>query len=97
MEVFRNGYALSVEFHATKSDTYLTLTNIYAPCVDTEKLEFLRWLHNMHIPSDENCMLVGVFNLIISHQDRNNHETLKVSNSLGSLTPSLRFVCPTTI
>jgi hypothetical protein len=77
MEVFCNGYALSVEFHAKKSDTYLTLTNIYAPCVDTEKIEFLQWLHNMHIPSDQNCMLVGVFNLIRSHQDRNKPGNIK--------------------
>jgi hypothetical protein len=71
VEVFQNIYALSVELHATKSDAYWTLTNIYAPCIDSEQLQFLQWLHNLHILADENYMMVGDFNLIRSPQDRN--------------------------
>jgi hypothetical protein len=47
------------------------LTNIYAPCQDDEQLVFLDWLHNVDIPSEENCLLVGDFNLLRSPQDRN--------------------------
>jgi hypothetical protein len=50
---------------------YWTLINIYAPCVDSEQLQFLDWLHNLHIPTDENYMMVGDFNLIRFPQDRN--------------------------
>jgi hypothetical protein len=69
--VFQNRYALPVELHATKSEVYWTLTNIYAPCVDNEQFQFLQWIHNIHIPADENYMMVGDFNLIRSPQDRN--------------------------
>jgi hypothetical protein len=65
-EVFHNMCALIVEFHATKSDDYWTLTNIYAHCTDNEQLQFLQWMHNIHIPLDENYMMVGDFNLIRS-------------------------------
>jgi exonuclease III len=71
VEVFQNRYALPVELHATKSEVYWTLTNIYAPCVDNEQFQFLQWIHNIHIPADENYMMVGDFNLIRSPQDRN--------------------------
>jgi hypothetical protein len=54
-----------------KSDTYWTLTNIYAPCTDREQLHLLQWMHDIHISSDENYMMVGDFDLIRSPQDRN--------------------------
>jgi hypothetical protein len=47
------------------------LTNIYAPCQDAEQLIFLDWLHHVDIPPEENCLLVGDFNLLRSPQDRN--------------------------
>jgi hypothetical protein len=46
------------------------LTNIYAPCTDNKQLQFLQWMHDIHISSDENYMMVGDFNLIRSPQDR---------------------------
>jgi exonuclease III len=69
--VFHNDYALSVEFQSTKSDLFWTLTNIYAPCQDSQQLDFLHWLNNVTIPDEENWLLVGDFNLIRSPQDRN--------------------------
>jgi exonuclease III len=38
--VFQNRYAVSVELQSTKTDTYWTLTNVYAPCQDNEQLFF---------------------------------------------------------
>jgi exonuclease III len=69
--IFHNQYALSVELHATRSDISWTLTSIYAPCKNNEQLEFLQWLHDVHIPADGSCLLVGDFNLLRSPQDRN--------------------------
>jgi exonuclease III len=70
-EVFHSQSALSVELHATKSDASWTFTNIYAPCQDDDRLIFLDWLHNIDIPPEENCLLVGDYNLLRSPQDRN--------------------------
>jgi hypothetical protein len=62
---------MSVELQSTKSDLFWTLTNIYAPCQDSQQLDFLHWLNNISSPDDENWLLVGDFNLIRSPQDRN--------------------------
>jgi hypothetical protein len=70
-EVFHSQSALSVELHATKSDASWTFTNIYAPCQDDDRLIFLDWLHNIDIPPEENCLLVGDYNLLRSPHDRN--------------------------
>jgi exonuclease III len=69
--VFQNRYAVSVELQSTKTDTFWTLTNVYAPCQDNEQLVFLHWLNSLVIPDDENWLLMGDFNLIRSPQDRN--------------------------
>jgi hypothetical protein len=60
-----------VELQSTKTDTFWTLNNVYAPCQDNEQLVFLHWLNSLVIPDDENWLLMGDFNLIRSPQDRN--------------------------
>jgi endonuclease/exonuclease/phosphatase family metal-dependent hydrolase len=44
---------------------------MYAPCTDNDQLQFLQWMHGIHIPSYENYMMAGDFNLIRSPQDCN--------------------------
>jgi hypothetical protein len=72
--VFHNRYALSLELHSTKSDIYWTSTNIYAPYQNGQQLEYLQWIHNIHISADQNWLLLGGFNLIRSPQDSNRPE-----------------------
>lgn len=64
--VFQNEYAVSVVLQSVKCGSCWTLTNIYAPCQDDKKLEFLSWLNGVSIPKAADWLIVGDFNLIRS-------------------------------
>jgi exonuclease III len=49
--IFQNDYALSVEFYANSSNESWIVTNIYAPCTQHGKIEFLNWFSNINMPS----------------------------------------------
>lgn len=69
--IFQNSYALSVELNSRHNGDHWILTNIYAPCTSLEKLDFLQWFKNIHMPNSINWMIIGDFNLCRSPQDRN--------------------------
>lgn len=64
--LLQNNFVVSVVLQSTKCGSCWTLTNIYAPCQDDKKLEFLTWLENTQIPNNADWLLVGDFNLIRS-------------------------------
>lgn len=43
-EIFRNGYALSVQFTSLHDNSNCVLTNIYGPCDSEGKRDFLNGL-----------------------------------------------------
>lgn len=72
--LLQNKYAISVLLQSTRCESCWTLTNIYAPCQDDKKLEFLAWLDGTHIPEDADWLIVGDFNLIRSLENMNKPE-----------------------
>jgi hypothetical protein len=51
-EVFRNDFALSVEFSSCHDNSYWILINIYGPCDADGKRNFLNWFSNVKMPDD---------------------------------------------
>ena len=69
--IFQNEYALSVEFFAISSEESWIITNVYAPCSPTGKIDFLHWFSNINMPSDKRWLIVGDFNLTRRPENRN--------------------------
>jgi endonuclease/exonuclease/phosphatase family metal-dependent hydrolase len=44
---------------------------VYGPCSGQQRKDFVDWLNSLHIPDDENWMLIGDFNFYRSSQNRN--------------------------
>lgn len=62
--MFQNGFAQSVEFTSLQSRATWVLSNIYAPCTDEGKRDFIDWFKNIDMPDDIDWLVVGDFNLI---------------------------------
>jgi exonuclease III len=60
-------FAMSVHFTSTTSAQSWTLINIYGPC----RNDFIKWMFDLNIPSDEDWLIVGDFNFIRSAANRN--------------------------
>ena len=64
-------FALSVHFTSTHSGQSWTLINIYGPCNGELREKFIEWMFEVHIPDDEDWILLGDFNFIRSPATRN--------------------------
>jgi hypothetical protein len=89
-EIFRNSFALSVEFTSRHNNSYWVLTNIYGPCDAEGKRNFLEWFGNIQMPDDVCWLVVGDFNLMRKPEDRNRPggnitEMLLFSEAISSL------------
>jgi hypothetical protein len=71
VEIFRNSYALSVQFTSCQDSSCWILTNIYGPCDADENRAFLDWFSNIRMPDDICWLVVGDFNLMRKLEDRN--------------------------
>ena len=69
--VFQNKFSLSVQFTNRFSNQTWVLTNIYGPCLQHEKEEFLQWFGNIGMPEDMDWIIMGDFNFIRALEDRN--------------------------
>lgn len=90
VEVFRNSFALSVEFSSCHDNSCWILTNIYGPCDAEGKRSFLDWFGNVRMPNDVCWLVVGDFNLLRKPEDRNRpggniSEMLLFNNAISSL------------
>jgi hypothetical protein len=66
-----NSFAVSVHFSSTQSTHKWTLVNIYGPCQEEAREDFVEWLFDLYIPDEEDWLLVGDFNFIRSPSNRN--------------------------
>ena len=71
IEIFKNGYALLVEFTSCHDNSYWVLTNIYGPCDADGKRAFLEWFGNIQMPDDICWLVVGDFNLLRKPENKN--------------------------
>jgi hypothetical protein len=68
---FNNSFALCVEFKSLFSGATWSLVNIYAPCTQDGRQDFLHWFHDFDLDEDSDWLFVGDFNLIRKPVDRN--------------------------
>ena len=52
VKVFGSQYALSIEFTPNYNDSKWILTNIYGPCQNDKRAEFIDWFENIDMPTD---------------------------------------------
>ena len=69
--MFQNKFSLSIQFTCRTSTKSWVLTNIYGPCNNEDKTEFIDWFGNIHMPSDIDWVIMGDFNFIRTPKDRN--------------------------
>jgi exonuclease III len=68
--VFKNNFAISIEFTVAISGATWILSNIYAPCSAEGRTKFLNWFENIDMPDGTYWLIVGDFNLIRRLSDR---------------------------
>ena len=89
-EVFRNSYAISVDFFSVHSGDSWTLTSVYGPCDPDGKVAFMNWFEDIDMPEDTDWLVVGDFNLLRKPEDRNRPggnagEMLLFNNAISAL------------
>ena len=66
-----NKFAIAVQFVSKHNDYSWNLMNIYGPCTHDGKKEFIDWLKSVDFNQEEDCILVGDFNLYRQPENRN--------------------------
>ena len=69
--IAQNRFSLSMQFTSLLSNQSWILSNIYGPCDPQDKMEFIHWFLNIHMPDDVDWILMGDFNLMRAPSDRN--------------------------
>lgn len=90
--IFVNDFAQSVMFISLLSGASWLLTNIYVPCTDEGKRQFITWFKNIQMPDNVDWLVVGDFNFIRKAEDRNKpganiNEILMFNEAISSLDP----------
>jgi hypothetical protein len=66
-------FAICVHFTSKQTSQAWTLVNIYGPCDGELRYYFVKWLYELNILDDEDWLLIGYFNFIISPSNKNKH------------------------
>lgn len=69
--VFSNEFAISVELRSMHNDDTWLLTNVYAPCHNEGKRNFINWFKHIQMPEEVDWLVVGDFNMMRKPEDRN--------------------------
>jgi hypothetical protein len=64
-------FGIRIEFVSAHNNENWTLVCVYGPCQGVERDQFVSWLFNLSIPCTANWLLLGDFNFIRSHENRN--------------------------
>ena len=64
-------FAILVEFVSKQNNEKWSLVSVYGPCQGEARDNFVSWLYNLHIPMEDNWLLVGDFNFIRSLENWN--------------------------
>ena len=62
---------IRIAFNATHNNEVWTLVNVYGPCKGPERDDFVQWLYDLNIPSNEHWLILRDFNFIRPTEDRN--------------------------
>ena len=69
--VISNDFVLGVKFSSTISAQSWSLYNVYGPCTGPAREDFIQWMYDMDIRSNDDCLLLGDFNFIRGPDNRN--------------------------
>jgi endonuclease/exonuclease/phosphatase family metal-dependent hydrolase len=69
--ILQESFAVVVRFTSVMTAQSWTLVNVYGPCVEPRRSDFVNWLHNQDIPDDDDWILVGDFNFYRYVESRN--------------------------
>ena len=69
--LFKNKYSISIRFTSLLNNHSWILTNIYGPCENLQRLDFIDWFKNINMPDDTDWLIVGGFNYIRYPHNRN--------------------------
>jgi hypothetical protein len=64
-------FGVAIDFVSTADGFAWTLVNVYGPCEDPRRSEFVNWLLSLDIPNQEYWLFVGDFNFYRSTENRN--------------------------
>lgn len=62
--LFKNNFSISIRFTSIRNNQSWILTNIYGPCENSQRLEFIDWFKNIQMPDSSDWIIVGDFNYI---------------------------------
>jgi exonuclease III len=66
-----NRSAIIVNFTSMHNNAIWTLVSVYGPCQGVERDNFVACLYDLQIPQGANWLILGDFNFIRSHENRN--------------------------
>ena len=69
--IVSNDFVLGVKFTSTFSAQSWSLYNVYGPCTGPARVDFIQWLYDMDIHSNDDCLFLGDFNFIRGPENRN--------------------------
>jgi hypothetical protein len=64
-------YGIIINFTSMHNNEAWTLVCVYGPCQGVQRDNFVNWLYNLQIPTEENWLFVGDFNFMRSQENRN--------------------------
>jgi len=70
---FRLGasFALAADFHSKIDDTCCSILNVYAPCTEEGRADFVDWIKAQTFPDNESWLVLGDFNMYRTPENRN--------------------------
>ena len=87
----KNEYSISIRFTSKQTGEHWILTNIYGPCQDDRRQEFIQWFQDIDMPIETKWMIMGDFNYIRYPQNRN-IQGGSISDMLILMKPSTLWV-----
>jgi len=88
--VFQNGFSITVKLTAKHNGDTWFLTNVYGPCTQDAKRDFIQWLKQYNTYENDNWLIVGDFNFLRKPENRNKpggdiNEMLMFNDATSSL------------
>jgi exonuclease III len=83
-------FGLIINFTSMHNNEQWTLVCVYGPCKGVDRDNFVAWLYNLIIPLGENWLVLGDFNFVRSHENRNKprgdvHDMFMFNDIIGHL------------
>jgi exonuclease III len=86
----KRSYGITIQFTSAHSNKVWKLTNVYGPCAEPARTEFVTWFREHDITDEENWIFLGDFNFYRSLSNRNKPggnlaDTLVFNDAIGHL------------